>query len=116
VIWRSPLVWYPLDLPKDYHTAPSVQICGRQAAEGITISGTPAHVPRIRVPSLQLGRTKREANTKWARSRSPTNQAKRHVIPVGGHCCIKAKGVLAVPQSGDAGPSDTLENRNKPGI
>jgi hypothetical protein len=32
------------------------------------------------------------------------------------HCCIKAKGVLAVPQSGDAGPSDTLENRNKPGI
>jgi hypothetical protein len=64
VIWRSPLVWYPVDLPKDYHTAPSVQICGRQAAEGITISGTPAHVPRIRVPSLQLGRTKREANTK----------------------------------------------------
>ena len=35
---------------------------------------------------------------------------------VKGHCCIKAKGVLAVPQSGDAGPSDTLENRNKPGI
>jgi hypothetical protein len=34
----------------------------------------------------------------------------------GRHCCIKAKGVLAVPQSGDAGPSDTLENRNKPGI
>jgi hypothetical protein len=33
-----------------------------------------------------------------------------------GHCCIKAKGVLTVPQSGDAGPSDTLENRNKPGI
>ncbi len=33
-----------------------------------------------------------------------------------GHCCIKAKGVLAVPQSGDAGPSGTLENRNKPGI
>jgi hypothetical protein len=32
------------------------------------------------------------------------------------HCCIKAKGVLAVPQSGDAGPSDTLENRSKPGI
>jgi hypothetical protein len=32
------------------------------------------------------------------------------------HCCIKAKGVLAVPQSGDAGPSGTLENRNKPGI
>jgi hypothetical protein len=32
------------------------------------------------------------------------------------HCCIKAKGVLAVPQSGDAGPSDTLENHNKPGI
>jgi hypothetical protein len=29
---------------------------------------------------------------------------------VAGHCCIKAKGVLAVPQSGDAGPSDTLEN------
>jgi hypothetical protein len=64
VVWRSPWVWYPVDLPKDYHTAPSVQICGRQAAEGITISGTPAHVPRIRVPSLQLGRTKREANTK----------------------------------------------------
>jgi hypothetical protein len=35
---------------------------------------------------------------------------------MGRHCCIKAKGVLAVPQSGDAGPSDTLENRNKPGI
>lgn len=32
------------------------------------------------------------------------------------HCCIKAKGVLAVPQSGDAGPSGTLGNRNKPGI
>jgi hypothetical protein len=34
----------------------------------------------------------------------------------GRHCCIKAKGVLAVPQSGVAGPSDTLENHNKPGI
>jgi hypothetical protein len=32
------------------------------------------------------------------------------------HCCIKAKGVLAMPHSGEAGPSDTLENRNKPGI
>jgi hypothetical protein len=33
-----------------------------------------------------------------------------------GHCCIKAKGVLATHQSGEAGPSGTLKNRNKPGI
>jgi hypothetical protein len=33
-----------------------------------------------------------------------------------GHCCIKAKGVLAVHQSSESGPSNTLENRNKPGI
>ena len=30
----------------------------------------------------------------------------------GRHCCIKAKGVLATHQSGEAGPSGTLENRN----
>jgi hypothetical protein len=32
------------------------------------------------------------------------------------HCCIKAKGVLATHQNGEAGPSGTLKNRNKPGI
>ena len=32
------------------------------------------------------------------------------------HCCIKAKGVLGMPQSREAGPSGTLENRNKPDI
>jgi len=32
------------------------------------------------------------------------------------HCCIKAKGVLATHQSGEAGPLGTLKNRNKPGI
>jgi hypothetical protein len=32
------------------------------------------------------------------------------------HCCIKAKGVLATHQSGEAGPSGMLENRDKPGI
>ena len=32
------------------------------------------------------------------------------------NCCIKAKGVLATHQSGEAGPSGTLDKRNKPGI
>jgi hypothetical protein len=32
------------------------------------------------------------------------------------HCCIKAKGVLAAHQSGEAGPSGAVENGNKPGI
>ena len=32
------------------------------------------------------------------------------------HCCIKAKGVLGMPQSREAGPSGTLENHNKPDI
>jgi hypothetical protein len=28
------------------------------------------------------------------------------------HCSIKAKGALAMPRSGEEGPSGTLENRN----
>ena len=32
------------------------------------------------------------------------------------HCCIKAKGVLASHQNGEADPSATLDNRNRPGI
>src|SRR5947209_3578791 len=33
-----------------------------------------------------------------------------------GHCCIEAKGVLAMTQRGKAGSSDALENHHKPGI
>jgi hypothetical protein len=40
----------------------------------------------------------------------------RAAVQLGRHCCIKAKGVLATHQSGEAGPSGTSENRNKPGI
>jgi transposase, IS6 family len=31
-------------------------------------------------------------------------------------CCIKANGVLAVPETREAGPASTLENRSKPDI
>lgn len=34
----------------------------------------------------------------------------------GGHCCIKAMGVLASHQNGAAGPLGTLKNHDKPGI
>jgi hypothetical protein len=33
-----------------------------------------------------------------------------------GHCCIEAKGVLAVHQAGRQDPSHALANRNKPDI
>ena len=33
-----------------------------------------------------------------------------------GHCCIKGKGVFASHKGGEAGPSGTLKNRDKPGI
>jgi DNA-binding Xre family transcriptional regulator len=46
--------------------------------------------------------------------RHVTNRVAGHVST--GHCCIKAKGVLAMQQSGEAGPSGTLENRDKPDI
>jgi hypothetical protein len=46
---------------------------------------------------------------------SQVNMADRR-DQVSGHCCIKAKGALVMNQSGEANPSDTLENRNKPGI
>ena len=31
-------------------------------------------------------------------------------------CCIKANGVLAVPETREAGPASTLEKRSKPDI
>ncbi len=33
-----------------------------------------------------------------------------------GHCCVKAKGPLAMQRNGEASPSDTSENRNKPDV
>jgi hypothetical protein len=36
--------------------------------------------------------------------------------PDGRHCCIEAKGVLAMDQSSEADPSGTLQNCNKLGI
>ena len=41
-----------------------------------------------------------------------------HYGPYGSsrHCCIKAKGVLAMAQSSKAGSTGPVENHNKPGI
>ncbi len=35
---------------------------------------------------------------------------------LGRHCCIKAKGALALHRSNEADPSDALKNHNKPDI
>jgi hypothetical protein len=50
---------------------------------------------------------------------SNSSTAKRVTVALdeaGGHCCIKAKGVLVTRHSGEAGTSGTVENRNKLGI
>jgi transposase-like protein len=53
---------------------------------------------------------------RWFADETYVKIAGRWVYLYRGHCCIKAKGVLASHQSGESAPSGTLKNQDKPGI